>query len=400
MWIDPDFPKVLGSELYRPTPDFIIPYVVRPVTKYDWTKGPGDTLQLDRFNYWDPETDASLTKEARRRADTEVIGTGSSRTIAKEKVIMTLDEYTGPADPSNPNSPSTFKIGYRQIIAAQRNFWEYGQVGFHNSLGSSNLLQDFRRWNDRLYINEMLASTNVYNPRGITDGDTIDLSASSFEFLGAPTINSDDIDKIVADMSSAPRFTPKFEDGNIGCVCSPRFIQLLKKDPKFREVARYPGALGGQMPMSMMMSPVGDGAPPQIPYGVAQNMMGNAPYQEGIYLNQARNIMGQTNMPTGFVFNGVRFFVSNNLPQAQVTFDYQNPPTGSNLTSGSALRTAELAFFFGPQAVGTAIGGPGPEILLNRNDDFARFLIAVWRTFGDWKLLDERFVTVARSYIS
>jgi hypothetical protein len=50
------------------------------------------------------------------------------------------------------------------------------------------------------------------------------------------------------------------------------------------------------------------------------------------------------------------------------------------------------------QAVGVAIGGAGPEVLLNNNDDFGRFVIAVWRTFGDWVLLNKDFVTVARSY--
>lgn len=395
MLIDSNFPKILGSELYRPTPDFIIPYVARPTVKYDFSKGPGDTVQLDRYLYWDEDTDASLTKEARLRADTQVIGTGSSRAINKDVVTLFLQEFTGPADPFTPDQPSTFKISMRQIMAAQRAFWQYGMPGFHNSIGSSNLLQDYRRWHDRLYINEFLQTSFIYNPRNaFADGGSVNLTASDFEFRGAPTMNSDDISAVVADMSS--RFAPKFEDGNYGCICSPKAMQLLQTDPIFREIVRYPGGLGGQMYSDQMIPPAADGAPPQIPYGAPP--MGNVVYKEGIFHGQARNILGQTTMPTGFVFNGVRFFVSNNLPKAIVPVNYTNVPPGSNLTTGLQDRTGELFIFFGPQAVGTALAGAGPEVLLNRNDDFGRFVIAIWRTLGDWKLLDERFVTVARSF--
>lgn len=66
--------------------------------------------------------------------------------------------------------------------------------------------------------------------------------------------------------------------------------------------------------------------------------------------------------------------------------------------NGNAVRTGSLGVFFGAEAVGIGLGGPGPEILLNNNDDFNRFVIAIWRMYGAFELLDERFVTVARSY--
>lgn len=99
---------------------------------------------------------------------------------------------------------------------------------------------------------------------------------------------------------------------------------------------------------------------------------------------------------TGFVFDGCRFFVSTNLPKAQVTINYSNPNAG--ITSGSAVRTGELGMFFGAEAIGVGMGGAGPEVLLNSNDDFQRFVIAIWRLYGSWELIDERFVTIARSY--
>lgn len=102
----------------------------------------------------------------------------------------------------------------------------------------------------------------------------------------------------------------------------------------------------------------------------------------------------------GFVFDGVRFFISNNLPKAQVTLNYTNSVNTTNAPNGSSVRTGELGIFYGTEAIGVGLGGNGPEIILNNNDDFQRFVIAIWRLFGAWELLDARFVTTARSYIN
>jgi|TARA_B100002052_G_scaffold73218_1_gene66353 hypothetical protein len=48
MWIDNDFPKLLGAELYRPHPAYIIEMAVEPVVVHDFSKQPGQTVQLDR----------------------------------------------------------------------------------------------------------------------------------------------------------------------------------------------------------------------------------------------------------------------------------------------------------------------------------------------------------------
>lgn len=112
---------------------------------------------------------------------------------------------------------------------------------------------------------------------------------------------------------------------------------------------------------------------------------------------QSDNYNGMQTMPAGLVYRGVRYFVSNNLPSAQVTLTYTNPGT---FAAGPTARNAELGIFFGPQAVGVAIGGAGPQIRLNNNDDFQRLIIAIWSLYGDWKLIEERFVTVGRSFAS
>lgn len=66
------------------------------------------------------------TKENREREAAETIGTANSRAITKEKVLVTLKEYTGPADPLDPAAPSTFKIPKLTILRAQRMLWDMG----------------------------------------------------------------------------------------------------------------------------------------------------------------------------------------------------------------------------------------------------------------------------------
>ena len=41
MWIDNYFPKLLGAELYRPHPAYIIEMAVEPVVVHDFSKQPG-----------------------------------------------------------------------------------------------------------------------------------------------------------------------------------------------------------------------------------------------------------------------------------------------------------------------------------------------------------------------
>ena len=45
--IDSDFPVLLGMELYRPAPQYIAEMVMEPVIAFDFSKAPGETVQLD-----------------------------------------------------------------------------------------------------------------------------------------------------------------------------------------------------------------------------------------------------------------------------------------------------------------------------------------------------------------
>jgi hypothetical protein len=86
-----------------------------PVVVHDFTRQPGQTVQLDRYKFWGTPG----TKESRERVSDQTIGTANSRNITKEKVLVVLKEYTGPADPGDPTQPSTFKIARETLVTAQ-----------------------------------------------------------------------------------------------------------------------------------------------------------------------------------------------------------------------------------------------------------------------------------------
>jgi hypothetical protein len=375
---DNDIPDLLGAELYRPTPAYIAKAVTRPQVIHDFNAQPGASVQLDRYDYWGDN--GSLTLAARKRGETETIGTGNSRNIPKRKVNLILEEYTGPAAADNPDAPANLTISQQQIIKARRCLYDGNVQGFHQSIGSLTLLDDFRRWEDRIYIEKLLESTHTYNPRGIPDGGVYANGPVSFNV-------KDDLLEVVARLDR--RKVPTFEDGTYGALVDPTFFKHLRQDPDFREVARYPG----QVPMSMMNQPYAMG-PAQIPFIDSPNSL----LFGGPNVNQSVSVNGMPSlMPTGIVFEGVRFFKSNNLPPEFVNLNYtvSNDP---NEAQGPARREASLGIFFGPMAIGVGVAGNGPEVLMNKNDDYGRYLMAIWRMFGAFALLNEDFVEVARSY--
>ena len=71
--------------------------------------------------------------------------------------MVTLREYTGPADTRDSAQPSTFKVARETLITAQRLLLDTGNLNvFHQSIGSLTLLDDYRRWRDRVFANELL----------------------------------------------------------------------------------------------------------------------------------------------------------------------------------------------------------------------------------------------------
>ena len=385
MWIDNDFPKLLGAELYRPHPAYIIEMAVEPVVVHDFSKQPGQTVQLDRYRFWGKPG----TKESRERTADQTLGTASARNIVKDKVLVSLKEYTGPADTRDATQPSTFKVARETLITAQRLLLDTGNLNvFHQSIGSLTLLDDYRRWRDRVFANELLKaeakgqatdeSGGYYLPGAKAKGGNPGKGTDGVEYDAGESAKFDvttDLLEVVKDMRK--RNVPTFADGYYRCIVDPTALMHLRQNSDFREIARYPGQ-GMINPMQPNMAP-------------------NASFYQGMgpAYGQAGFVAGQPVMPTGFLFEGVRWFESTNLPETK----YNIVINDSDSTSSAADFGASQLIFFGPQAIGVGIGGNNAQILLNNNDDFSRFIIMIWSLFAGFEVLNQDFITVGYSFV-
>ncbi len=382
MFLDTDFPKILGAELYRPHPAYIAEMAVEPVVVHDFTRQPGQTVQLDRYKFWGTPG----TKDSRERIADQTIGTANSRNITKEKVLVVLKEYTGPADPGDPTQPSTFKIARETLVTAQRLLLDTGNLNmFHQSIGSLTLLDDYRRWRDRVFIDE-LAKAEANGAAGTTQGGYYFPGGKVKDASGRIAYTSTEYDNevqqfqvrtdlltVVKDLRK--RNVPTYADGLYRCICDPTFMMHLRRDPDFREIARYAGNPGQGMYMGNPMMP------------------NNASFFQGPQAGQAYFLAGEPVMPTGVQFEGVKFFESTNFPTKSIN-------TSFNGTGGTyASKEVAQGYFFGPQAIGVGIGGPNAQVLINNNDDFSRFIILIWQLYAGFEILNKDFVTTAFSYV-
>lgn len=256
---------------------------------------------------------------------------------------------------------------------------------------------DFRKFQDRVYVNKLLEATALgrasatqggyYNPGGVLNGGTVAVGPAKFDVVN-------DLLTVVTDMRkrNVPAFPSPY--GPVyHMMCDPVFLKHLRQNSDFREVAKYPGAVpiealqGGTMPMSAPM------LPPPVNIAMAPNnlIFGGQGY------GQVGFMSGEV-MPTGFVFEGMRFFESTNIPTADVTLTYTAVQAGSSASTGSATRTGYLGVACGQQAIGEGVWGMGPEVKLNENSDYKRYIIAIWSLYAGWVLLNNSFVTVCRSF--
>jgi len=381
VFIDNDFPKLLGAELYRPHPAYVAEMATEPVVVHDFTRQPGQTVQLDRYKFWA----APGTKDSRERVSDETIGTASSRNITKEKVLVVLKEYTGPADPSDPTQASTFKIARETLVTAQRLLLDTGNLNmFHQSIGSLTLLDDYRRWRDRVFIDELAkaeanglasATQGGYYFAGGKEKDSqgrISYTAGNVQGQVQQFSVRTDLLEVVKDLRK--RNVPTFADGLYRCICDPTFMMHLRRDEDFREIARYSGNPGQGMYMANPMMP------------------NNTSFYMGPQAGQAYFLAGEPVMPTGVQFEGVKFYESTNFPTKNVNTSFDG---------GSTYGSQEVAqgYFFGPQSIGVGIGGPNAQVLINNNDDFSRFIILIWQLYAGFEILNKDFVTTAFSYV-
>jgi len=351
---------------------------VEPVVVHDFSKQPGQTVQLDRYRFWGKPG----TKESRERTADQTLGSASARNIVKDKVLVTLREYTGPADSRDATQPSTFKVARETLITAQRLLLDTGNLNvFHQSIGSLTLLDDYRRWRDRVFANELLKAESC-GQSSDEQGGYYFPGGKSKDALDSPGYEAGesakfdvktDLLEVVKDMRK--RNVPTFADGYYRCIVDPTAMMHLRQNSDFREIARYPGT-GMINPMQPALQP-------------------NANFYQGMgpAYGQAGFVAGQPVMPTGFLFEGVRWFESTNLPEQSFTTSI------ADATISSAETEAAQLIFFGPQAVGVGIGGNNAQILLNNNDDFSRFIIMIWSLFAGFETLNRDFITVGYSFV-
>ena len=102
----------------------------------------------------------------------------------------------------------------------------------------------------------------------------------------------------------------------------------LRQNSDFREIARYPG--------NGMVNPMQPGLEP------------NANFFQGMgpAYGQAGFVAGQPVMPTGFLFEGVRWFESTNLPETNYNLRI------TDAAAADADYDAAQLIFFGPQLSG------------------------------------------------
>lgn len=383
-FVDNDFPLILGAELHRPHPAYITEMVCEPVAVHDFLAQPGQTVQLDKFRYWSNPG----TKDSRERTPDQVIGSANSRNIVKDKVLVTLREYTGPASQDDPTKPASFVISRETLITAQRLLYDRTQMAqFHASIGSMTMLDDYRRWRDRVFVGELMKAESqgradrrqggYYFPGNkLKDANNDQRGVQGVENYASGVdpilrVRTDLVD-IVKDMRT--RDTLYFEDGYFRCLTTPEGDAVLRRDDDYREIARYSG-VGVINPMQPMLQP-------------------NSIFYEGGGWGQAGMNGGTPRMPVGTLFEGVRFFQSNNL--GEYAFSTTIPKYGD---AAATIHRAIPFIFFGPQAVGIGTGGPNASILLNNNDDYGRFIMAIWSLFAGFEILQPTFVTVAYSFV-
>jgi len=256
---------------------------------------------------------------------------------------------------------------------------------FHQSIGSLTLLDDYRRWRDRVFIDE-LAKAEAQGQASSSQGGYYFSGDKAKDSQGRVSYSGDeytaqvqqfsvrtDLLEVVKDLRK--RNVPTFADGLYRCICDPVFMMHLRRDSDFREIARYSGNPGQGMFMANPMMP------------------NNTSFYMGPQAGQGYFLAGEPVMPTGVQFEGVKFFESTNFPTKNVTASFDGG-------SGYASEEVAQGYFFGPQSVGVGIGGPNAQVLINNNDDFSRFIILIWQLYAGFEVLNKDFITTAFSFVS
>lgn len=327
LFLDDAVPAVLGSNLPRFGPQYVGIRAFQPPTVHDFAAVRTKRVQLDRFKPWG---ERGLTKAARRRDKTQIIGTQNGEGLTKSSTEVIIYEHTGPS--TSAGEPSTLHLTREDMLYARQMLWQYGLAKFHEAIGSAQLADDFQRWFDRVIFLEMMSSTVKFNPDNKADGSV----------AGTDKIDSNDL--AIIEYKLGKKNTPRFQStGKYHFTMSLEMLTHLFQDSDFKQTARAV-LQGGQVPVE------------QSPLYRGMNAMPM----------QITGMPIQPDMFSPISYGGFLIFPSNNLPTRTV-----NGQTGYIGLAG------------GPGAVGIGSGGRGPVVEVDSQTDFNRHFHFIWSWWGD-----------------
>jgi hypothetical protein len=103
-------------------------------------------------------------------------------------------------------------------------------------------------------------------------------------------------------------------------------------------------------------------------------------------------------MPVGIVFEGIRYFECMNLPTIPTTLTTSGLASQGYSDTSAVTQNAEIAIVFGSNTIGEGIWSRGPQVKLNSNTDFDRFIMAIWQEYAAYTLLSANNITVMRTF--
>jgi hypothetical protein len=327
LFVDDAVPGLLGRNLMRFAPAYSAMKVFQPAVVHDYQAARTKQVQLDRFKPWGEK---GLTKNARRRDKTQIVGTANSEGLTKTTKTIAIHEHTGPSDAFG--NPSTLHLTKEDMLFARQQLFQYGMTKFHESIGSANLADDFQRWWDRIHYLEAMSTSYKYNSGNKLDNAT----------LVTDKFTSNDLTNIRYKLAITN--TPRFQDGTYHGAISEEMLTHLLQDEDFKNFARAIIQSGTQ-PVTQTYQSYG-------PQSIGQQITG-MPMQ------------GEQGLPP-IVYNGFTLYPSNNLPTRTV----------------NGL-TARLGIFTGPGAIGIGSGGRGPVVEVDSQTDFNRHYHFIWSWWGD-----------------
>ena len=261
---------------------------------------PGKVCLIDQPRY----LGGTFTELSRRLTEgTPVTATTQAATMGQ--VSITIREYAGPHDGTD-----VAPVGLTDFLKRRAT---------HNLVEYAGLLlrRDRNRWFDSVVVEFMLATSNTTTPGGTAEGSLV----------ADQLLTEDELSVILRQLQE--RNIPTFSNGMYMMVISPKHLQDLKSDTKFRESVRYLGT---------------DGA-------LVQGHVAN--------------------------HGGFMIVVSNNIPTAGV--------------GGGGAVTGYQALAFGPEAFGWAIGMDA-QARRSKDDDYSREDKLIWVAHEGFALLDDDFV--------